>query len=414
MIGLADCNNFFVSCERSVNPNLENRPVVVLSNNDGCVVSRSNESKALGVKMGQPAFEIKELIEKHNLIALSGNHLLYREISLKVHEIFRRYVPATIDYSVDESFLDVNGIPVSTLSEIGHAIFNACREETHIPVTIGFSYSKTLAKIATEFCKKHNTSVGILDSDSDIEEIINLLPLRDLWGMGRRSVKKLYQRGVFTIGDFARMDKGVIRKIFGISGERTWLELHKIPCIELSHVGRELQDSISETRTFPEDVNDYDYLRARIVIYAADCAGKLRRMKGKCRSVGVFLRTNPFHPLPVPLRPEGIIELRRPTSDTLEIVSAAIRVLDEIFVKNQLFKRAGVWLSDITADIPEAGSLFDNDYDAEEDLRKKSLMKVLDNINSEVGQNKLGLASQIVKVCRGHNDGYSSSFHAPR
>ncbi|MDE6559278.1 MAG: Y-family DNA polymerase [Muribaculaceae bacterium] len=414
MIGLADCNNFFVSCERSINPDLENKAVVVLSNNDGCVVARSNEAKALGIRMGQPAFEIRELIEKQKVIALSGNHLLYRDISLRVHDIFRRYVPEAIDYSVDESFLDVSGIPVSSLEAIGKAIYSTCLQEMHIPVTIGFSHSKTLAKIATEFCKKNTIPVGILDADKDIEDIINSLPINDLWGIGGRTVKKLFLWGVRTIGDFARLDKNFVRKNLGINGERTWLEIHKTPCIELNHVNRTLQDSISETRTFPEDITDYDYIRARIVIYATDCARKLRMMRGKCKSIGVFLRTNPFHAQPKLIKPEGIIELRHPTSDTSEIVSAALIVLDEIFISCMPFKRAGVWLSEISADIPEVGSLFDNSRNLEEINRKKSLMRVLDNINSVIGNKKLGLASQIVKITRGHNDGYSSSFQAPQ
>lgn len=414
MIGLADCNNFFVSCERSVNPDLSDKAVVVLSNNDGCVVARSNEAKALGIRMGQPAFEIRELFEKGSVIGLSGNHLLYREISLKVHDIFRRYVPSTIDYSVDESFLDVSGIPVSTLEEIGMAIFSACWNEMKIPVTIGFSYSKTLAKIATEYLKKNRLPVGVLDSSEKIEKILNMLPISDLWGIGRRLSKKLYQSGVRTIGDFSRMNQSLIKKKYGINGERTWLELHKIPCIELSHIGRELQDTISETRTFPEDVEDYDYLRARIVIYASDCAKKLRLMHGRCKTVGVFLRTNPFHPHPSDIRPEGFLRFKSSTFNTSDIVAGAVRVLDEIYVPGIPFKRAGVWLNEIVADIPEPGSLFEDPENPEENLKKRILMQTLDNINIGVGEKKIGLASQIVKVHKGHNDGYSSSFQAPR
>lgn len=154
MIGLADCNNFFVSCERSVDRSLENRAVVVMSNNDGCVVARSNEAKALGIKMGQPAFEIRQLVNSGKVIALSGQHLLYRNISLKIHDIFRRYAPRAIDYSVDESFLDMTGIPDNMLQEIGEAICKTCWDEMRIPVTIGFASTKTLAKIVTEACKK--------------------------------------------------------------------------------------------------------------------------------------------------------------------------------------------------------------------------------------------------------------------
>ncbi len=311
MIGLADCNNFFVSCERSVNRELEGKPVVVLSNNDGCVVARSNESKRMGVRMGQPAFELRDAIQSGRLIALSGNHLLYREISLRVHDIFRSFVPATIDYSVDEAFLDVKGIPVAHLAAIGEGIYVACWKREHIPVTIGFAPSKTLAKVATELAKKRGHRVSVIRDEAEALSIIDKLPISDLWGIGRRLTRRLYQMGIYTMGDFARRPQAWVRKTLGINGERSWLELHCQPCIELAHVDRELQDSISESRTFPEDVDDYDYIRARVVIYASDCAKKLRAMHGECRSVGVFLRTNPFHPERACCRPEGVVQLSR-------------------------------------------------------------------------------------------------------
>lgn len=413
MIGLADCNNFFVSCERSVNTELEGKPVVVLSNNDGCVVSRSNEAKRMGVKMGQPAFELKRVIERGELIALSGNHLLYRDISLKVHDIFRRFVPSAIDYSVDESFLDVAGIPEENLSAIGEAIYSACLQGMKIPVTIGFAPTKTLAKIATEVCKKKGVRVGILSKKEEISAVIHTLPISELWGVGRRLAKKLYQSGVYTVGDFAGCERIWVKKKYGINGERSWLELHGTSCIELSHVGRALQDSISETRTFPEDVDDYDYIRARIVIYASDCAKKLRAMGGKCKSVGVFLRTNRFHNQPVIVRPEGLLPLVEPASDTPTIVDAALTILDTIYPPGILIKRAGVWLDDIQPAGSQVGSLF---YETEEkeSASMKKFMEAVDNINGRVGSGKLSLAAQITKGHRGHNDGYSSSFQAPR
>lgn len=414
MIGLADCNNFFVSCERSLNRELEGKPVVVLSNNDGCVVARSNESKRMGVKMGQPAFEIRDLIEKEGLIALSGNHLLYRDISLRVHDIFRRFVPATIDYSVDEAFLDVEGIPVEMLQEIGEAIYETCWREEHIPVTVGFAPSKTLAKIATEVSKKAGRRVGIIRNEAEAMPILETLPISELWGIGRRLAKRLYQSGVYTIAHFANRDRSWVRQKLGVNGERSWMELHCCPCVELEHVGRDLQDSISESRTFPEDVDDYDYLRARVVIYASDCAAKLRAMHGLCNEVGVFLRSNPFHAESGVYKPEGALRMPFPTSDTSMIVEAALTILDNIFIPGALFKRGGVWLNDIVPDVAMTPYLFQEDSVGEDPQEKKTLMKVIDKINSQVGKLNIGLASRIVKGQRGHNDGYSSSFQAPK
>lgn len=412
MTGLADCNNFFVSCERSVNPALVGKAVVVLSNNDGCVVARSNEAKKLGIRMGQPAFEIRGLIEKCQVIALSGNHLLYRDISLRVHDLFKEYVPGAIDYSVDESFLDVSGIPTDQLTAIGMAIHRACIKRIKIPVTIGFAPTKTLAKIVTEVSKKSGNPVGIFKSAEDARPVLDKFGVGEIWGVGRRLAKRLYQSGVYTIGDFVDRDVRWVRQKMGVNGEKSWRELHGEPCITLDHVDRSLQDSISETRTFPEDIDDYDYIRARIVIYASDCAKKLRSMQGLCQGVGVFMRGNPFHADKAMLRPTAFLQLDSPTSLTTVITSVAVNLLDSIFMPGVAFKRAGVWLTDIVPDQAETGSIF-RPADKKE-LAARKLMKVIDGINREVGKSSLGLASQIIKLQRGHNDGYSSSFQAPK
>ncbi|MDE5773578.1 MAG: Y-family DNA polymerase [Muribaculaceae bacterium] len=411
MTGLADCNNFFVSCERTLNSNLIGRPVVVLSNNDGCVVARSNEAKRLGIRMGQPAFEIKDLTRSGQVIALSGNHLLYREISLRVHDVFRRYVPQTIDYSIDEAFLDMTGIPVGELYGIGMAIYNACQSEIGIPVTIGFAPSKTLSKLVTERCKKQCEPIGVMETDDQRWSIMEGLPISELWGVGRRLTRRLYEAGIYTIADFARRDKSWVRSRLGINGEKSWLELHGYSCIELEHVERQLQDSISESRTFPIDIDDYDYLRARIAIYAADCAKKLRGMRGLCKEVGVMLRTNRFHTESGYQAPQGSLSLMTYTSDTNIIADAALAILDKIWMPDVMFKRAGVWLNDIIADVPSTPSLFE-EYEVREHEHSR-LMQAVDKINGVVGHNVLKLASQITKGHVGHNDGYSSSFGAP-
>lgn len=413
MTGLADCNNFFVSCERSRNHSLDGKAVVVLSNNDGCVVARSNEAKALGIKMGQPAFEIRELTDSGRVIALSGNHLLYREISLQVHDIFRRYVPSTLDYSVDEAFLNVDGIPPGALLQIGLEIRKACLREAGIPVTIGFGRSKTLAKIVTEVCKKKREPVGMLSDTEATERLLDTLEIRDLWGIGRRLAKRLYQSGVYTIGDFYRADRHRIRRMLGINGEKSWMELHGLPCIELAHVERELQQSISETRTFPYDVDDYDYLRARMAVYAAHCSQRLRAMKGKCSTVTAFLVTNRFHTANGFHAPEVTLRLTRPANDTPTIAAAAVEGLNRIFDTSLAYKRAGIVLGEIVAENSVMPSLFDEAQPAREAAGRK-LMQVIDRLNSETGHPQLRLASQITISHKGYDDGYSISFGAER
>ena len=414
MVGLADCNNFFVSCERTLNPALENRAVVVLSNNDGCVVARSNEAKRAGIKMGQPAFQIKDRIRSGEIIALSGNHLLYREISLKVHDIFRRYAPMTLDYSVDEAFLIMDGVPDSQLRPIGEAIAANCWDELHIPVTIGFAPSKTLAKIVSESCKKRGKRVGVLLDARTARPVLEKMSISDLWGIGRRLSKRLYSLGVYTIADFADRDLGWIRATLGINGERSWREIHGEHCIELSHVQTSLQDSVSESRTFPEDVDDYDYLRARIAIYAADCCKKLRAMGGECSLLGVMLETNRFHSERGIARPQGSFRFDEPTSDTVLISSTAIGILDRIFIPDQPFTRAGVWLGEIVPARSVTPSLFDSTEAIREKQIRNHLMKAIDSINLSPGMPVLKLASQITQGHPGHNDGYSSSFQSPK
>lgn len=413
MTGLADCNNFFVSCERTVDPSLIGKAVVVGSNNDGCVVARSNEAKKIGIKMGQPIFEIRDLISSGKVIAISGHHLLYREISIKVHDIFRRFVPSAIDYSVDEAFFDMNGIPVRELEEIGRAIVCACMDEVGIPVTVGFASTKTLAKIITEVTKKTGNSVGLMIDREQTFSILESLPISELWGVGRRLSKRMYQSGIYTIADFSRADRAWVRSSFGVNGERSWLELNGTPCIELSHVERIMQDSISETRTFPFDVDDIDYIRSRIAIYASDCAAKLRKMNGACRSVTTFLRTNRFHTENGIYCPEATSVFATPCSDTTLIVRSAIDCLEKIYSPKVAYKRAGVLLGDISRIEAYSPSLFQSVSVSDFEASSQSLMKVVDSLNDNIGHPMLRLASQLTKGHPGHNDGYSSSFQAP-
>ncbi|MDE6637133.1 MAG: hypothetical protein K2K32_02715, partial [Muribaculaceae bacterium] len=228
-----------------------------------------------------------------------------------------------------------------------------------------------------------------------------------------RLSKRLYTSGIYTIADFADKELGWIRATLGINGERSWRELHGEHCIELSHVQTTLQDSVSESRTFPEDVDDFDYIRARIAIYAADCSKKLRAMGGECKMVGVMLQTNRFHTERGVARPAGSINFDDPTSDTVQICNAAISILNNIFIPDIPFKRAGVWLSEIVPAKSVIPSLFDFQDSIKDKAVRSHLMKAIDSINFGPGMPVIKLASQITQGHPGHNDGYSSSFQAP-
>lgn len=410
MIGLADCNNFFVSCERVVNPWLEGRPVVVMSNNDGCIVARSNEAKRMGIRMGQPVFEVRELVDSGRLIAISGHHLLYKEISVRVHSILRRYAPATIDYSVDEAFLDMSGIPLDVLPEIGRSIVSTVEREVHIPVTVGFAPTKTLAKIATEVGKKRGEYVVSLSSKQDIDNVMMNLPIGELWGIGRRLTKRMYADGIHTAHAFAQKDRTWVLSRYGVNGERTWLELNGQPCIALDHVGRDIQDSISESRTFPKDTNDYDYIRARLAMYTDHCSRRLRRMQAVCRQLTVMLRTNRFHTRNGYFAPEQGVVFQHGVNDTQTLVEAAIAAFDRIYDPSLQYKRAGVLLTHIAPVAEQVPSLF---VAQEQELlteKRKKMAALADRINCGDGPAIMPLACELTKGHPGHNDGYSSTF----
>ncbi|MDE7180523.1 MAG: Y-family DNA polymerase [Muribaculaceae bacterium] len=411
MTGLVDCNNFFVSCERTLNPSLEGRAVVVLSNNDGCVVARSNEAKKLGIRMGQPAFEIKDIINKGQVIALSGNHLLYRAISIRLHDIFREYAPSTTDYSVDEAFLDMTGIPVDALEDIGKEMVARCWNDEHIPVTIGFATTKTLAKIATEYGKKNGVKVKVLVDRDEIGSILDRMIISDLWGIGRRLAKRLHAKGIYTIGDFARCPRQWVRSEMGVTGERSWCELKGEACIDLDHVDRNLQDSVSESRTFPIDIDDFDYMRSRIAIYCNHVARRLRAMGGQCEEMCVWLTTNRFHLERGYSAPTATTTFSPPTSDSSVIATTGIALLEHIFQPGCLYKRAGVVLNKITPATSFAPTLFeDGESQRIAVLRSKRLMNAIDKVNTKSNPQVVRLAVELTKGHVGHNDGYSSSF----
>lgn len=411
MFGLVDCNNFFVSCERTLNPDLEGEAVVVLSNNDGCAIARSNEAKKLGVKMGQPAFELRDLIIRGELKAISGNHVLYRDVSIRIHDIFRNFAPIVLDYSVDEAFLDMKGIPEEQLRIIGKAIYDTCLKKEKIPVTIGFAPTKTLAKIATVVGKKNKINVVILKNTQEIYEVLSHCPVQDIWGVGRRLAKKLYFKGIYTAADFFNLDRKWVRGEMGVTGERLWHELHGESCIELEHIERKRQDSVSESRTFPVDIDDYDFIRSRLAIYCGHVSKRMRSMNAQCGGITIWLCTNRFHLNRGYAAPAASAEFKPPTVDSALIVNAALNLFDRIFKPGTLYKRAGVVLTNLTPALTLAPTLFEDlEKQRLEQLKSRTLMSAIDRLNKGCSNHILKLASELTKGHIGHNDGYSSSF----
>ncbi len=380
MTGLVDCNNFFVSCERVKDPSLEGRAVVVLSNNDGCVVARSNEAKALGIKMGQPFFEVRHLVDRGELIALSSRGRLYKEISGRLHRIFSRYAPHQIDYSIDEAFLDFSGIPLTELEPMATHLVASCWEEEHIPVTIGIAPTKTLAKVVTHLCKHSGRGWGVVGDAADLRTAFDTMPAGELWGIGRRLAKALFREGVYTVGQFMRRDKAWVKKLMGVVGEQIWLELRGVPCKSLGAYERATQEMISETRTFPHDEFDYEIIRERITRYADHVAEKLRAMGGRCGEITVFLRGNRFNEATKDFRREASVRFPSPVMSASVITGAAVEALDRIYTPQIGMKRAGVILSHLTYANVVTPSLFDPEP-APEPEAHRALMKAIDAVN---------------------------------
>ena len=255
MFALADCNNFFASCERVFRPDLQGKPVIVLSSNDGCAIARSNEAKALGIKMGDPLFKIKDIVQKHNVAVFSGNMALYGDMSQRVCWVLQEYAPAIEVYSIDEAFLDLRGMENIDFDVFAKHLSAQCWKMVSIPVSVGIAPTKTLAKIASKLCKHYPKLKGgcYMHRPQDIEKVLRKFPIEDVWGIGRRSVAKLKLKGVDTAYQFTQLQEKNVQSIFGITGVRTWRELRGIPCIEFED-GFDAKQSICVSRSSIMDI----------------------------------------------------------------------------------------------------------------------------------------------------------------
>lgn len=402
MYGLCDCNNFFASCERVFRPELNGRPVVVLSNNDGCVIARSNEAKALGIRMGHPFFQIRELVERCDVAVFSSNFILYGDMSRRVIATLRRMVPAAEVYSIDEAFLDLRGIPLEALDELGHRISRTVRRDTGIPVSIGMAPTKTLAKIASKLCKQYPRLRGacLMYRREDIEKVLRRFPIEDVWGIGRRYRKMLQTAGVRTAWDFTRKDAGWVRSRMNITGLRTWRELQGEACFDFESAPQPRQQ-ISVSRSFAHELTTLDDLHTAVATFTSMCAEKLRREESLCAELTVYIFTNRHREdLPQYFESESI-RPAFPTDDTLELVPLATAALQRIFRAGYGYKKAGVVFSQL---VPKHGTqrdLFDT-VDREKHAR---LMAALDAANRHYGRNKVVVASQglePLKMNRNH------------
>lgn len=391
MYALADCNNFFVSCERAFQPQLEGRPVVVLSNNDGCVVARSNESKAMGIKMGTPYFKVKDLVDAGKLVVRSSNYTLYGDLSGRIMSILSSASPKLEVYSIDEAFMVMDGMNSEQIKPVAHSLVHQIRKWVGVPVSIGIADTKTLAKVASHFAKKYPGYRGVCAIDSEEKRIkaLSMTEIGDIWGVGWRTAPKLAEQGVKTALDFVNKPQEWVDRRMGITGVRTWLELQGRPSVEDEQESK--RKSICTSRSFAQMIDDEKELTLRISDFAAICAKKLRSEKTAAYTVGVFIQTNHFREDLSQYDPWYSINLDVPASSTREIVSAALKVLKSIYRPGYKYKRAGVIVMDIVDNDDIQTTLFDFDAKARE--KDDKISQVMDKVNKS-GKNILRLATQ--------------------
>jgi len=414
MFALVDCNNFFVSCERVFRPQLEGKAVVVLSNNDGCVVSRSNESKALGIKMCTPFYKVKHLVDEGRLHACSSNYALYGDLSNRVMSLLADAVPKIEIYSIDEAFLHLDGIDPDKVPLLCREIVEKVRKWVGVPVSVGVAPTKTLAKIASHFAKKYKGYKGVCMMDTDAKRLkaLELTPIDDVWGIGRRLAPKLVEKGVRTALDFVSRPKEWVSANLNLPGVRTWEELRGNACHEEEHEDR--RQSICTSRSFADMIEDEKELVLRVSDFAAMCAQKLREEHSAAHDVTTFLYTNRFRDDLAQYFPSATIHLDVAANSAQEIVGAALKALRTVYRPGYRYKKAGVIVSRIISDDAIQSSLFDFD----DGLRQKHdrLSKVMDAVNSAAevsgsasGRSLLRLATQRP----GHYaDGIRSDFRS--
>ena len=388
MIALVDCNNFYASCERVFQPKLEGKPIVVLSNNDGCVIARSNEAKALGIKMGAPAFKMKSIFDRNNVSVFSSNFALYGDISNRVMRILSQKAPAIEIYSIDEAFLDFNGIKKPNQFSI--ELRKIVKKWTGIPVSIGVAPTKTLAKVANHVAKKYKSNgVFVLNNESSINRVLKHIPVEELWGVGRQYAKFLSTRGYETAYDLVSANESWIRTNMKVNGLRMVKELKGIPCYELELTSSR-KKNICTSRSFGMEVKELKDLKEAVANHATMCAMKLRKEKSLATSILVFIKTNPFKNEDFQYNNAQKIIMKVPSNDSMEITKNALLLLNRIYKKGYSYKKAGVIVSDIVPEGSRQLSLFTN----KDPFKVNNVMKAIDKVNQAMGRNKVRLAVQ--------------------
>ena len=392
-IALVDCNNFYVNCERVFRPRLADKPVVVLSNNDGCVVSRSSEAKALGIKMGVPWFQIKPLAARQGLTALSSNYALYADMSNRVMTILAQFSPRQEVYSIDECFLDLTGMESSEMEEMGQTIRQRVRKWTGLPVCVGIAASKTLAKLANHLAKDNPQFNGVCDLNAmppdRIDAWFGKLDSGEVWGVGQKLAQRLAATGIHSVMDLKLADPSRLRSSFSVVLEKTNRELNGTACIEMEEISPPRKQIIN-SRSFGTSVTDLKSLEESVALYTSLAAEKLRGQKSCAGSVQVYILTNHFSETDPHYSNSITISLPTPTNDTLCLTRAATGGVRAIFRPGFRYQKAGVILTEI---VPESGVQKDL-FSLPDDGKGASLMSAVDDINRRLGRRTVHSAAE--------------------
>ena len=389
VFALIDCNAFYVSCERVFNPKLNNRPVVALSNNDGCIISRSKEAKALGIKMGVPLFKVKDIVEKEKVVVFSSNYTLYADMSRRVMNIISSSSPYTEIYSIDEAFVELSSLPIDYES-YAHQLRQTILQHTGIPVSIGIASTKTLAKVANHKAKKDDSLNGVcsLVNYNNIDQILELTEVGDVWGVGRRLSKKLINHGIHNAKLLKNCSDSWIRKMMSVNGLKTITELRGISCIPLEEYSM-TRKSCCTTRSFGKLLTNLDDIEQAVTTFARRAAERIRSESLATSCVSVFVRTNPFDKKSAYYSNGASRTLSHPTHDSITIIETSLLLTKRIFKNNYQYKKAGVLLSGLCDESEIQETLFEKNYNQNSDL-----MSAVDAINYRYGRDTLQMASE--------------------
>ncbi|MCZ8196100.1 MAG: Y-family DNA polymerase [Flavobacterium sp.] len=408
MYALVDCNNFYASCERVFQPQYNGKPVVILSNNDGCVISRSNEAKDVGVPMGAPEFKIRELLKEKNVKVFSSNYPLYGDLSNRVMKILESFTPNTEIYSIDEAFLNFDGMDISDFHAYGIQMKTRVQKWVGIPVCVGFATTKALSKVANRIAKKfqeRTQGVYVIDTDEKRIKALKWTKIEDVWGIGFRLRKKMIAHNILTAYDFTKpQHEAWIRKEMGIIGIRLKYELEGKSVLDLEPI-REQKKSITTTRSFPKQIAEFDDLRERVATFASVCAEKLRKQKSCCQTIIVMLVIDKHKYESQKYYFNKAVTLPFATNSTLTISNVAISMLKELHKGNEgiKFKKAGVIVTELIDEDKKQLQLFE-----EENPKHLAIMKAMDHLNAKIGDRKVKLGTQNLNLTWNMNQNHLS------